>query len=163
MKRRLLLLALPLAGCGDLGMNRQAKLGPQGPAPMFPAHTEAQPPPEGTVALGQPQRDSADAIPPPVTLAFVERGRERYGIACAPCHGIAGAGDGAAPRRGFPVPPPLASPRIAELSGRHIYDVITNGYGVMFPQAERVAPRDRWAVVAYLRALQMASAPEPRS
>lgn len=145
-----------LAGCGDLGMDRQAKYTPQSPAPLFASGGESQAAPEGAVALGGPQAEAQAVVPPPVTLAFVQRGRERHAVACTPCHGELGRGDGSAVQRGFPAPQPYDAPHMRALSARQIYDAITEGYGVMYPQAERVEPRDRWAVVAYIRALQIA-------
>jgi mono/diheme cytochrome c family protein len=106
--------------------------------------------PAGTIA-----RDYAPEPPaPPVTMALLERGRQRFGIYCAVCHGQAGYGDGQIVQRGFPAPPSYHSARLRRLSNQHIYDVITHGYGVMFSYAQRVAPEDRWAIIAYIRALQ---------
>jgi mono/diheme cytochrome c family protein len=96
--------------------------------------------------------------PPALTLALLERGRERFDIACAPCHGRAGDGHGMIVERGFPAPPTFAIDRLRAAPVQHFYDVITNGYGAMFPYANRVMPRDRWAVAAYIRALQASSA-----
>lgn len=145
---------LALGGCG-LEMSRQPKYGAQAQAPTLPGGFEQQGAPPGTVAQGDLQRAAAEADPPPVTLALVQRGRDRFDIACRPCHGDAGEGDGTVPARGFPRPPSYLSPQVMALSGRQVYGVITNGYGLMYPQAERVAPADRWAVVAYVRALQL--------
>ena len=151
--------AVALGGCGDLGMNRQAKYPPQAPAALFANGSEAQAAPAGTVALGAPERDALALSPPPITLALVERGRERHRIACTPCHGERGDGDGAAVQRGFPAPRSYEDPHFRALSGQAIYAAITEGYGQMYPQAERVTPQDRWAIVAYIRALQLASPP----
>ena len=94
----------------------------------------------------------------PYRWPLLQRGRERYEIACAPCHAATGDGDGIIVQRGFPAPPPLDDPRIVAAPTRHYYDVISNGYGIMYSFAERVAPRDRWAIAAYIRALQHARA-----
>jgi mono/diheme cytochrome c family protein len=114
------------------------------------ALTEPWQPPPGTVA-----QDSAPPPPPPVvTRALIERGRERFDIYCAMCHGPAGYGDGQVVQRGFPAPPSYHDERLRDTPNQHFYDVITNGFGLMYSYAQRVAPSDRWAIVAYIRALQ---------
>ena len=85
---------------------------------------------------------------------LLHRGQERYGIFCAPCHGISGTGNGMIVQRGFPPPPSYLTEKLREAPIEHFYDVITHGYGVMFPYAARVPPPDRWAIAAYIRALQ---------
>lgn len=158
MRRAALLLPLlALAGCGEQSMDRQAKLSPLQPSRLA-GGTEAQAPPAGTVAQGDLQRLAAARTPPPVTLALVRRGHDRHRIFCAPCHGETGAGDGAIVRRGFPPPLPYTHPKVRADTAADLYRAITDGYGVMFPQAERVEPADRWAIVAYIRALQLAAA-----
>ena len=107
-------------------------------------------PPPGTVATD----DKLDHPPPPVTLALLRRGKERFEIYCAPCHGYDGGGDGMIVQRGFPHPPSYHSDKLRDAPIQHFYDVITNGYGVMFSYAARVNPSDRWAIIAYIRALQ---------
>lgn len=97
---------------------------------------------------------SATSIPYPITMALLERGRERFGIYCEPCHSPLGDGDGIIARRGFPHPPSYHTQRLREAPDRHFYDVMTNGYGIMYSYADRVSPEDRWAIVAYIRALQ---------
>ena len=89
-----------------------------------------------------------------MTLALLERGHERFEIACAPCHGRAGDGHGIIVERGFPAPPAFHIDRLRAAPVQHFYDVITHGYGAMFAYADRVVPRDRWAIAAYIRALQ---------
>lgn len=153
----LALATLALAGCEAQSMNRQAKLTPQQPAPALPGGVEQMTPPPGAVAQDQPARTAAEATPPPVTLALLERGRERHAIFCAPCHGQGGAGDGAVVRRGYPAPVAYDDPRLLKASAAELYGAIANGYGIMFPQAERVQPADRWAIVAYIRALQLSA------
>jgi mono/diheme cytochrome c family protein len=107
-------------------------------------------PPAGTVA-----RDWAPAPPPPpVTAALLARGQQRFDIFCAPCHGRTGDGHGMIVARGFPAPPSYHIDRLRQVPVQHFYDVITNGYGVMFSYAQRVPPDDRWAIAAYIRALQ---------
>ena len=92
--------------------------------------------------------------PLPVTAATLARGQERFGIFCAPCHGPLGDGDGLVARRGFPNPPSYHSDRLRNAPDSHLFAVITHGYGAMYPYANRVPPADRWAIVAYIRALQ---------
>jgi mono/diheme cytochrome c family protein len=92
--------------------------------------------------------------PPPVTLALLERGRERFDINCSPCHGRTGEGNGMIVQRGFPHPPSYFSNELRNAPNQHFYDVITRGHGVMYPYADRVEPADRWAITAYIRALQ---------
>jgi mono/diheme cytochrome c family protein len=107
-------------------------------------------PPAGTVA-----RDDAPAPkPPPVTPALLARGQQRFNIYCAPCHDRVGDGNGMIVQRGFPRPPSYHIDRLRQAPSQHFYDVITNGYGAMYSYAARVAPADRWAIVAYIRALQ---------
>ncbi len=107
-------------------------------------------PPPGIVA-----RDDRPAPPaPPVTTALLERGQQRFDIYCAPCHGRVGDGKGMIVQRGFPNPPSYHIDRLRDAPSQHFYDVITNGYGVMYSYAARVVPEDRWAIAAYIRALQ---------
>ncbi|HUE19212.1 MAG TPA: cytochrome c [Stellaceae bacterium] len=104
------------------------------------------------------------ALPvPALSLALVQRGQQRFDIECAPCHGRSGAGNGMVVQRGFPQPPDLASPALVALPSRQLYDVIGNGYGAMYGFAGRIAPQDRWAIVAYLRALQQSQSVDPAS
>jgi mono/diheme cytochrome c family protein len=91
-----------------------------------------------------------------MTPALIERGRERFGIYCSMCHGYDGRGDGIVPARGFPHPPSYLEPRLVAAPAAHFYDVISNGYGAMYGYADRVEPADRWAIAAYIRALQIA-------
>jgi mono/diheme cytochrome c family protein len=102
-----------------------------------------------------PDKEPVYANPLPITAALLDRGRERFNIYCAPCHSMAGDGDGMIARRGFPSPPSYHTDRLRNAADSHFYQVITNGYGVMYPYADRIAPRDRWAIVAYIRALQL--------
>ena len=103
----------------------------------------------GATVRAQPVR-----TPPPVTIEALRRGRERYDIYCAPCHSVSGDGDGMVARRGFPAPASLHSPPMRAASDAHLFDVITSGYGVMYAFSDRIGPPDRWAIVAYVRALQ---------
>ena len=94
-------------------------------------------------------------IPFTVNRAVLERGRERFDIYCAPCHGRTGDGNGMIVQRGYTRPPSYHTDRLRNAPDAHFYSVITNGYGMMYSYADRVAPRDRWAIVAYIRALQL--------
>ena len=151
-----LCLAVPLAGC-DQSMTAQKKYNPLARADLWADGTSARPLPEGTVARGDGARQRAVADRPPLTEALLARGQERYNIFCSPCHGLGGNGDGMIVQRGFPPPPSFASPRLRAADAQHVFDVITQGYGVMYSYAARVEPEDRWAIVAYVRALQASS------
>jgi mono/diheme cytochrome c family protein len=98
---------------------------------------------------------STYASPLPVTKALLVRGQQRYNIYCAPCHGRSGDGAGMVVQRGFPAPPSYHTQRLRHAPDSHFYQVISNGYGVMYPYADRIAAHDRWAIVAYIRALQL--------
>ncbi len=146
---RLLAIAAVVALVACDNMANQPK---QLPYEAYRGETGTSPrlPPPGIVA-----RDDAPAPPPPpVTAALLERGRQRFDIYCAPCHGRVGEGNGMIVQRGFPNPPSYHIDRLREAPSQHFYDVITNGYGVMYSYAARVAPADRWAITAYIRALQ---------
>jgi len=94
-------------------------------------------------------------LPVKLTLPLVQRGQERYDIYCAVCHGATGDGQGEVVQRGYPAPPTYHSDRLRNAPIGHFYDVITNGYGVMYSYASRVEPDDRWAIASYIRALQL--------
>jgi mono/diheme cytochrome c family protein len=98
---------------------------------------------------------------PAITLDLLQRGRDRFDVFCSPCHSIAGDGDGMVARRGFPHPPSFHIERLRNASDTHFYAVITNGYGAMHSYATRVAPADRIAIVAYIRALQLSQRAPP--
>jgi mono/diheme cytochrome c family protein len=150
---RLWLLAFPLALAGCNNMVQQARYDEYEASPLFDDGMAMQHPPEGTVAQDLPERLAATQRPV-LTAALLERGRERFGIYCTPCHAHDGSGQGIVPARGFPHPPDLRSARLRRTPASHVYDVITNGYGVMYPYANRVSPRDRWAIAGYIRVLQ---------
>ena len=158
--RRILACAatlLALAGC-KLDMKQQRKLNTYERTSLWPNGSEAQPLPEGVVAQGDLAREAAAASPPPATPELLARGKAQYEIYCTPCHGTAGLGDGMIVRRGFPKPPSYHTQRLRAAPAAHFFDVITNGYGVMYGYGGRVAPEDRWAIVAYIRALQLTRA-----
>jgi mono/diheme cytochrome c family protein len=93
--------------------------------------------------------------PLPSTMDTLKRGQERFNIYCSPCHSEVGDGDGMVVRRGFPRPPSYHSDKLRNAPDAHFFSVITNGYGAMYSYADRVDARDRWAIVAYIRALQL--------
>ena len=140
--------AIGLAACDN--MANQPKLNPYELPFGSQAHWPATPPPH-TVARDEPLHPPSA---PPVTMALLERGRQRFDIYCSPCHGRFGDGNGMIVQRGFPRPPSYYSDALRGAPSQHFYDVITNGYGVMFSYADRVEPADRWAIVAYIRSLQ---------
>lgn len=141
-------LAMASAACDN--MANQAKLNPY----ELPYGSELRwpvKPVPNTVARDEPLEPPSA---PPVTMALLERGRQRFGINCAPCHSRIGDGNGIIVQRGFPRPPSYYSEELRRASNEHFYDVITRGHGVMFSYADRVEPSDRWAIIAYIRALQ---------
>lgn len=91
---------------------------------------------------------------PALTPALLARGKERYEIYCTPCHGYLGDGDGMIVRRGFPQPPSFHGDALRNAPTRHFYEVATTGWGAMYSYADRVTSDDRWAIAAYIRALQ---------
>lgn len=177
MKRIAAVLLLPfaLAGCERLMRNMydQPRYDPGEASTMFPDRRADRPPPPGSVPMAggvlamtssgrkggelpaQWQAAAAATAPPPVTEALLARGRDRFDIYCMPCHSPVGDGDGPIVRRGFPAPPSYHEQRLRDAPDRHFYDVITDGYGIMHSYADRVPPQDRWAIVAYIRALQL--------
>jgi len=158
---------LILSGCRR-DMHVQPRYDPYEPTTFFADGRSERPPVAGTVARGQmitgPDQvmytgklNGADvsAFPFPVTREVLDRGRERFNIFCTPCHGFAGEGNGVIVQRGFQPPPSYHIERLRNAPPGHFFDVITNGFGAMYPYGYRVPPRDRWAIVAYIRALQL--------
>jgi len=158
---------LVCAGC-RLDMHVQPRYNPYDPTDFFGDGQSARLPVTGTVPrgdltlgpdellyTGKLNGQPSEAFPFPVTKEFVERGRERYDVFCSPCHGYTGDGDGMIVQRGFRHPPSLHDDRLKTAAAGHYFDVITNGFGVMYPYGYRVPPRDRWAIIAYVRALQL--------
>ena len=121
----------------------------------WPSSSAALLAPDGAVAVDEPERDLAARQPPQVTPALLARGRERFGIFCSPCHGFDGYADGIIVARGFPRPPSFHSAELRAAPAQLFFDTITNGYGAMYSYADRVPSADRWAIVAYIRALQL--------
>lgn len=103
--------------------------------------------------------NAIDEFPIPVTKELVDRGQDRYNIYCIVCHGPVGMGDGMIVRRGFSPPPTYHDDRLRNAPVGHFYDVISNGWGKMNPYAHMIEPGDRWAIVAYIRALQVSQDP----
>jgi len=128
-------------------------------------HRASRPLVPNTVARGHLDADKAfysgkigtnlvEEFPFPVTRDTLERGRERFNIYCSPCHGRTGEGNGIVVQRGFPPPPSYHIDRLRQAPVGHFYDVMTQGYGIMYSYAERIKPDDRWAIAAYIRVLQ---------
>jgi mono/diheme cytochrome c family protein len=154
MNKPLLLCALLLAGCHqNLTMSDQKKLDEWERSSVFRNGKVLQTPPPGSVSREQ-DLGNVLAEKPPLTLALVQRGRERFNIFCSECHGPSGDADGMVVQRGFPKPPSFHEARLVNAPDEHFVDVITNGHGVMYSYADRLPPADRWAIAAYIRALQ---------
>jgi len=148
-------------------MHDQPKYEPLEASRFFNDGLASRPVVEDTVARGQlrfdPLRDAgrigdmlADRFPAPVSRATLDRGEERYEIFCAPCHGRAGDGRGIVALRGFKRPPAaFHTDRLRQAPPGHLFDVITNGFGAMQDYRSQIPVDDRWAIVAYIRALQL--------
>jgi hypothetical protein len=150
-----LILCAMLAGCTRSNMDSQPKYHEYEPAGLFRNGRVLQQAPAGTVARDDAARVDEIKSKPAVTAELLARGREQYDIACTPCHDRVGTGTGIVVQRGMPKPASLHDDRMRTADDQHLFDVITNGYGVMYSHAARVRPRDRWAIVAYIRALQL--------
>ncbi len=148
--------ALAVAACGpNSNMVQQPKYQDGQAADIFDNGAVEQTPPDGVVARGSADYQAAVAERPPMTRDLVARGQERYAIYCAPCHGATGAGNGTVVERGFPRPPDFDDQRLRDAPTGYFVKVATDGVGVMYPQGSRVSPADRWAIEAYIRALQL--------
>lgn len=157
---------LALAGCRQ-DMHDQPKYIPLRPSDFFGDGRSARPLIEGTVARGHLDDDVAfqtgkgpdgkfiDTFPFPVTKDVIERGQQRFNVYCTPCHDRLGNGSGMIVRRGYRKPPSYHIDRLRQAANGYIYDVISNGFGAMPDYAAQIQPRDRWAIVAYVRALQL--------
>jgi mono/diheme cytochrome c family protein len=160
--------ALFLAGC-NTDMWVQPKTEPLRSSEFYADGASARPLVPGTIArdhlrldegyfTGQTNGKWLRDIPMKVDMKLLKRGQERFNIYCVPCHGRLGNGDGMIANRGFELRRPVGNyhtDRLRKMPAGHFYDVITNGYGAMFSYASRVEPQDRWAIVAYIRALQL--------
>jgi Cytochrome C oxidase, cbb3-type, subunit III len=151
------------AGCQYLrqDMADQPKNRPLSPSEFFADGRSERPLIENTVARGSIADDAlvvpkdSNAFPLPVNWALLERGEERYNIFCSPCHGLQGDGNGMIAMRGVKRPPTYHQDRLRQSPSGYFYDVITNGFGQMYGYSAQIPPRDRWAIIAYVRALQL--------
>jgi hypothetical protein len=160
-----IVLAGLLASCES--MTIQHRYDPLEASAFFADERSARPLTPGTVARGSLDEEDAfytgrdeenrflTEIPLEINSELLERGRERYDIYCAPCHGLDGYGEGMIVRRGFPAPQSFHTDRLRAAPEGYYFDVITNGFGRMYAYSYRIQPEDRWAVVAYIRALQL--------
>jgi mono/diheme cytochrome c family protein len=154
------------AGCRQ-DMHDQPRYKPLAKSDFFGDERSARPLVEDTVARGHLRDDSllftgkagadfADTFPFRVDAAVLRRGQDRFGIYCTPCHGQVGRGDGAVVRRGFRIKPAnLHVDRLRQKPAGYFFDVITNGFGAMQDYSAQIGVEDRWAIVAYVRALQL--------
>ncbi|WZO97676.1 cytochrome c [Isosphaeraceae bacterium EP7] len=159
------LILASLAGC-HRDMYDQPRYDAYSESTFFKDGTSFRPLVQGTIARGQLREDShryrgkdADGkevkeFPYPVTEAVMERGRERFMIFCSPCHGASGDGLGMIVKRGMSPPPSFHIDRLKQAPEGHFFNVISNGYGKMYRYDYRVPVDDRWAIIAYVRALQ---------
>lgn len=166
---RVTLLAVGLAALGcRQDMHDQPKYKPFRSSAFFGDERSARPLVEGTVARGQLRDDPVyftgkqggvpvDTLPVPVTPVLMRRGQERYGIYCTPCHGQTGRGDGIVVERGFRRPSSFHVDRLRNEKDGYFFDVMTAGFGAMPDYAAQVPVSDRWAIVAYVRALQLSA------
>jgi mono/diheme cytochrome c family protein len=159
------LVVLSAAACRQ-DMHDQPKYIPLRESTFFNDARSARPFVQGTVARGELREDTllytgkmngADAtmFPFPVDEKVMARGQERFNIYCSPCHGRTGLGDGMVVRRGYRRPPSYLDDRLLGAPVGHFFDVISNGFGAMPDYAAQIKAEDRWAIVAYVRALQM--------
>jgi len=172
VSKRALWAALALCGAGLTAgcrqdMHDQPKYIPLRPTDFFADGRSARPLIEGTVARGHLDDDAAyfaakgadgkfvAQFPFPVTKEVIERGQNRFNIYCTPCHDFLGTGNGRVVRRGFRHPPSYHIDRLRQAPAGYLYDVITNGFGAMPDYSAQIEARDRWAIVAYIRALQL--------
>jgi hypothetical protein len=160
-----------LAGCRQ-DMHNQPKFVPQRGTDFYADGRSVRPQVENTVARGQMHEDTyfytgmqgakeGDAMPFPVTMEVLERGRERYNIYCTPCHSRVGNGAGMIVQRGYRPAGNFHTARLMAAPLGHFFNVMTNGYGAMPDYAAQLTPQDRWAVVAYIKALQLSQAAKP--
>jgi len=160
-----------LAGC-HRNMQEQPKFLPDQQNYYFPGEQVDRAPVDHTVPRGPIEDGStfytgrtgdalATTFPVPVTLALVQHGQEVFDIHCSACHGRDGYGEGMIVQRGFPQPPSFHCDRLRQAPVGHFFDVITHGYGVMYPFGSRIGPADRWAIISYIRALQLSQDATP--
>ena len=159
-------LTLTGAACRQ-DMYNQPKYKPLAQSEFFDDDTSARPLPPHTIPRGHLDEDTAfftgknddgtlaAAFPMPITRELLNRGQERFTIYCSMCHGAEGDGNGMVVQRGYPPPPSYHVDRLRNAPPGYLFSVITNGYGIMYPYASRVEAPDRWAIAAYIRALQL--------
>jgi mono/diheme cytochrome c family protein len=161
----ILVLGLWFVGCQQK-MADQPRYEPLQKSDLFDDQRASRPLVEGTVPRGQLNADEefytgrvnnepVKVFPLPVDRELLLRGQERFTIFCSPCHSRLGDGQGMIVRRGYRPPPSFHLERLREAPPGHFFDVITHGFGAMPDYAEQIPPRDRWAIVAYIRALQL--------
>jgi mono/diheme cytochrome c family protein len=161
-----MLVALTGAAACRQDMHDGPRYKPLQASDIYADKRSARPIIEGTVARGFLKDDDVfytgmqagapvDKIPMPLTDAVVARGRERFNIYCSPCHGVAGDGTGMIVQRGYKKPVSYHDPRLRNEKAGYFFDVMTRGFGQMPDYAAQVSPKDRWAIVAYIRALQL--------
>jgi len=159
------LLVISSTACRQ-DMHDQPKYIPLRESSFFSDSRSARPPVEGTVARGQLRDDDllytgkvgghdSTTFPSPVDASTMARGRQRFDIYCSPCHGRTGQGDGMVVLRGYRRPPSFHQDRLRTAPVGHFFDVITNGFGAMPDYAAQIRAEDRWAIIAYVRALQL--------
>jgi len=157
--------SIVLAGCRQ-DMHDQPRMKTYAMSDFYQDLRSARPPVDGTVARGQLHEDTyfytgkiganpGDYMPFPVTEEVLSRGRERFNIYCAPCHSRVGDGNGMIVKRGYKQPPTYHQDRLRKAPLGYFFDVMTNGFGAMPDYAAQIPPRDRWCIVAYIRALQL--------
>ena len=167
------LVAVLVAGCSSKESNQLMSQGPRYEplegGDLVPQGWARRSPVPGTVARNDLDDDAVSqghvhdhahhgtdtALPFPVTRAVIGRGRERFDIYCSPCHGQSGHGDGMVVRRGFTSPPSLHDPALRAAPVDHFVEVMSKGFGAMPEYAKQIPVRDRWAIAAYIRALQL--------
>ena len=150
-------------GCDYLrqDMANQPKNRPLSPSEFFGDGRSERPLVENAVARGAIADDElfvpkdSNNFPLAVDLKLLERGEERYNIFCTPCHGLQGDGNGMVAMRGMKRPPSYHQDRLRQAPNGYIYDVMTNGFGQMLGYSAQIPPRDHWAIIAYVRALQL--------
>jgi mono/diheme cytochrome c family protein len=154
-----------LAGC-RADMQNQPYKRPLAESDFYADKRSARPLVEGTVSRGNERADTyyytgkignedGNYMPFPVTAEVMQRGQQRFNIYCSPCHGETGEGNGMIVQRGFKHPPSYHSERLRKAPIGYFFDVMTNGFGVMLDYSQQVKPEDRWAIAAYIRALQL--------
>jgi Cytochrome C oxidase, cbb3-type, subunit III len=154
-----------MAGCNPevlrQDMANQPKAKPLAPSDFFADGRSGRPLIENTVARGSIADDElivpkdSNAFPLRVNAALLDRGEARYKIFCAPCHGLQGDGNGFIAMRGMKRPPSYHIDRLRQSPNGYYFDVIANGFGSMYGYSAQIPPKDRWAIIAYIRALEL--------